>query len=86
MVIPRLKAWIKKVVEEEKESEEDILSSKLAEEASEAAKAAAASAAVVAKASQELIDSKNEGLLIYSYFKYFTHCFLLSSLIFFFFH
>ncbi|XP_074582538.1 peroxisomal membrane protein PEX14-like isoform X1 [Curcuma longa] len=60
VVIPRLKAWIKKVVEEEKESEEDILSSKLAEEASEAAKAAAASAAVVAKASQELIDSKNE--------------------------
>ncbi|XP_042473071.1 peroxisomal membrane protein PEX14-like [Zingiber officinale] len=58
--IPRLKAWIKKVVAEEKESEEGSLSTKLAEEAAEAAKAAAASAAVVAKASQELLSSKSE--------------------------
>ncbi|XP_064985537.1 peroxisomal membrane protein PEX14-like isoform X2 [Musa acuminata AAA Group] len=60
MVVPRLKAWIRKVVEEESESGEDKLDSKLAEEAAEAAKTAAAAAATVAKASQELLGTKSE--------------------------
>ncbi|KAJ8479539.1 hypothetical protein OPV22_023266 [Ensete ventricosum] len=60
MVVPRLKAWIRKVVEEESESEEDKPGSKLAEEAAEAAKTAAAAAAAVAKASQELLSTKSE--------------------------
>ncbi|URE45994.1 Peroxisomal membrane anchor protein (Pex14p) conserved region [Musa troglodytarum] len=60
MVVPRLKAWIRKVVEEESESGEDKLDSKLAEEAAEAAKTAAAAAAAVAKASQELLSTKSE--------------------------
>nr|CAD1822740.1 unnamed protein product [Ananas comosus var. bracteatus] len=61
IVVPRLKAWIRKTVAEGDESEkEDKHSSKLAEEAAEAAKAAASAAAVVAKASQELLSSKNE--------------------------
>ncbi|XP_020100084.1 peroxisomal membrane protein PEX14-like [Ananas comosus] len=61
IVVPRLKAWIRKTVAEGDESEkEDKHSPKLAEEAAEAAKAAASAAAVVAKASQELLSSKNE--------------------------
>nr|XP_009380351.1 PREDICTED: peroxisomal membrane protein PEX14-like isoform X2 [Musa acuminata subsp. malaccensis] len=60
MVVPRLKAWIRKVVEEESESGEDKPDSKLAEEAAEAAKTAAAAAAAVAKASQELLGTKSE--------------------------
>ncbi|CAL9199346.1 peroxisomal membrane protein PEX14 isoform X1 [Musa acuminata AAA Group] len=60
MVVPRLKAWIRKVVEEESESGEDKLDSKLAEEAAEAAKTAATAAATVAKASQELLGTKSE--------------------------
>ncbi|XP_065028109.1 peroxisomal membrane protein PEX14-like isoform X2 [Musa acuminata AAA Group] len=60
MVVPRLKAWIRKVVEEESESGEDKPDSKLAEEAAEAAKTAAAAAAAVAKASQELLGAKSE--------------------------
>lgn len=69
IVVPRLKAWIRKTVAEGDESEkEDKHSPKLAEEAAEAAKAAASAAAVVAKASQELLSSKNEGLLILQLF------------------
>ncbi|WOL02918.1 peroxisomal membrane protein PEX14-like isoform X1 [Canna indica] len=60
MVIPRLKAWIKKVVAEETESKQDSSCSNLAEEAAEAAKAAASAASAVAKASQELLSTKNE--------------------------
>lgn len=60
MVVPRLKSWIRKVVEEESESGEDKPDSKLAEEAAEAAKTAAAAAAAVAKASQELLGTKSE--------------------------
>lgn len=65
MVVPRLKAWIRKVVEEESESGEDKPDSKLAEEAAEAAKTAAAAAAAVAKASQELLGAKSEGRFIF---------------------
>ncbi|URE43269.1 Peroxisomal membrane anchor protein (Pex14p) conserved region [Musa troglodytarum] len=56
MVVPRLKAWIRKVVEEESESGEDKLDSKLAEEAAEAAKTAAAAAAV-AKAKRKYFEA-----------------------------
>ncbi|OAY30878.1 peroxisomal membrane protein PEX14 isoform X2 [Manihot esculenta] len=64
-VIPRLKSWIRKVVLEEEEEEEDPekkanVKPSLAEEAAAAAKAAAAAAADVAKASQEMLNSKNE--------------------------
>ncbi|KAK9278674.1 hypothetical protein L1049_028248 [Liquidambar formosana] len=63
-IVPRLKSWIRKVVSEE-ENENDLVmktNSKpsLAEEAAAAAKAAAAAAAEVAKASQEMLNSKNE--------------------------
>ncbi|XP_010243116.1 PREDICTED: peroxisomal membrane protein PEX14 isoform X2 [Nelumbo nucifera] len=61
-VVPRLKSWIRKVVlEEEDESVKRNLSKpSLAEEAAAAAKAAAAAAADVARASQEMLNSKNE--------------------------
>ncbi|KAG1342781.1 peroxisomal membrane protein PEX14 [Cocos nucifera] len=61
VVVPKLKSWIRKVVAEETESDkEDKQSSRLAEEAAEAAKAAASAASIVAKASQELLNAKNE--------------------------
>ncbi|XP_010940049.1 peroxisomal membrane protein PEX14 isoform X4 [Elaeis guineensis] len=61
VVVPKLKSWIRKVVAKESESDKkDKQSSRLAEEATEAAKAAASAAAVVAKASQELLNAKNE--------------------------
>ncbi|XP_020098857.1 peroxisomal membrane protein PEX14 isoform X2 [Ananas comosus] len=59
--IPRLKSWIRKVVEEEYEIEKyKKPRPALAEEAVEAAKEAASAAAVVATASQELLNAKNE--------------------------
>ncbi|KDO69669.1 hypothetical protein CISIN_1g009434mg [Citrus sinensis] len=61
-LIPRLKSWIRKVVLEEEDDSENksIAKPSLAEEAAAAAKAAAAAASDVAKASQELLNSKNE--------------------------
>lgn len=61
-IIPRLKAWIRKVVSEDevsgkqKDSRPDAI-----EEAVVAAKAAAAAAADVAKASHEILTARNEG-------------------------
>ncbi|KAJ4829084.1 hypothetical protein Tsubulata_030984 [Turnera subulata] len=62
-IIPRLKSWIRKVVAEEEEDLANQTTKKpnLAEETAAAAKAAAAAAADVAKASQEMLNSKNEG-------------------------
>ncbi|XVE54959.1 hypothetical protein DITRI_Ditri03aG0122800 [Diplodiscus trichospermus] len=61
-IIPRLKSWIRKVVLEEENDHSKQIDAKpsLAEEAAAAAKAAAAAAADVAKASQEMLNSKNE--------------------------
>ncbi|XP_024024492.1 peroxisomal membrane protein PEX14 isoform X2 [Morus notabilis] len=61
-IIPRLKSWIRKVVSEEENDSVKKTDSQpsLAEEAAAAAKAAAAAAADVAKASQEMMNSKNE--------------------------
>ncbi|XP_061956904.1 peroxisomal membrane protein PEX14 isoform X3 [Populus nigra] len=61
-VIPRLKSWIRKVVLEEEDDnvKKTNLKPSLAEEAAAAAKAAAAAAVDVARASQELLNSKNE--------------------------
>ncbi|XVF09287.1 hypothetical protein REPUB_Repub07fG0079600 [Reevesia pubescens] len=61
-IIPRLKSWIRKVVSEEENDHAKKSDAKpsLAEEAAAAAKAAAAAAADVAKASQEMLNSKNE--------------------------
>ncbi|XP_022726854.1 peroxisomal membrane protein PEX14 [Durio zibethinus] len=60
-IIPRLKSWIRKVVlEEENDHAKSNAKPSLAEEAAAAAKAAAAAAADVAKASQEMLNSKNE--------------------------
>ncbi|XVE57142.1 hypothetical protein DITRI_Ditri04bG0067600 [Diplodiscus trichospermus] len=61
-VIPRLKSWIREVVSEEKNdhSKKSDAKPSLAEEAAAAAKAAAAAAADVAKATQEMLNSKNE--------------------------
>lgn len=66
-IIPRLKSWIRRVVQEE---ENDLVKKanakpSLAEEAAAAAKAAAAAAADVAKASQEMLNSKTEGGILY---------------------
>ncbi|KAJ3694310.1 hypothetical protein LUZ60_009790 [Juncus effusus] len=61
--VPRVKAWIRRVVSEKEEGEkeeEEKKSVRIAEEAAEAAKAAASAAALVAKASQDLLSSKNE--------------------------
>ncbi|KAK1565191.1 hypothetical protein Q3G72_020789 [Acer saccharum] len=59
--VPRLKSWIRKVVLEDENDIEKKTDAKpsLAEEAAAAAKAAAAAAADVAKASQEMLNSKN---------------------------
>lgn len=64
-IIPRFKSWIRKVVMEE-EDEKGTLKGRpsLAEEAAVAAKAAAAAAVDVARASQEMLASKTEGLLV----------------------
>ncbi|KAM3751696.1 hypothetical protein ACB098_04G129500 [Castanea mollissima] len=61
-IVPRLKTWIRKVVLEEDDDLVKKIDSKpsLAEEAAAAAKAAAAAATDVAKASQEMLNSKNE--------------------------
>ncbi|XP_042502770.1 peroxisomal membrane protein PEX14-like [Macadamia integrifolia] len=62
-IVPRLKSWIKKIVLEDEGG--DVVKKNnsrpsLAEEAASAAKAAAAAAADVARASQEMLNSKNE--------------------------
>ncbi|XP_038686736.1 peroxisomal membrane protein PEX14-like isoform X2 [Tripterygium wilfordii] len=61
-LVPRLKSWIRKVVSEEDDDPVKKINAKpsLAEETAAAAKAAAAAAADVAKASQEMLSSKNE--------------------------
>ncbi|KAM7272551.1 hypothetical protein ACFE04_027214 [Oxalis oulophora] len=60
-IIPRLKSWIRKVVMEEENNVKEIDGKpSLAEEAAAAAKSAAAAAADVAKASQEMLNSKND--------------------------
>ncbi|XP_057951395.1 peroxisomal membrane protein PEX14 isoform X3 [Malania oleifera] len=61
-IIPRLKSWIRKVVLEDDTDLAKKTNSKpsLEEEAAAAAKAAAAAAVDVAKASQEMLISKNE--------------------------
>lgn len=62
VVLPRLKAWIRRVaVEETCSVEEDKAGKSLAAETAEAVKAAASAAAIVATASQELLSSKKEG-------------------------
>jgi len=65
-IIPRLKSWIRKVVLEEEGDSVMKTNTKLslAEEAAAAAKAAAAAAADVARASQEMLNSKNEGGIV----------------------
>ncbi|XP_020573088.1 peroxisomal membrane protein PEX14 [Phalaenopsis equestris] len=61
VVLPRLKAWIRRVAVEDTGSvKEDKASKSLAAETAEAVKAAASAAATVATASQELLNSKNE--------------------------
>ncbi|KAK9669423.1 hypothetical protein RND81_13G128800 [Saponaria officinalis] len=61
-IIPRLKSWIRRVVLDEEDSLErrPVGKPSLAEEAAAAAKAAAAAAADVARASQEMLLTKNE--------------------------
>ncbi|KAF5751873.1 peroxisomal membrane protein PEX14 [Tripterygium wilfordii] len=61
-LVPRLKSWIRNVVSEEDDDPAKKINAKpsLAEETAAAAKAAAAAAADVAKASQEMLSSKNE--------------------------
>jgi hypothetical protein len=78
-IIPRLKSWIRKVVLEEEGDSVMKTNTKLslAEEAAAAAKAAAAAAADVARASQEMLNSKNEGgIVIELLFFHFQHWFL----------
>ncbi|GMJ06685.1 PEROXISOME DEFECTIVE 2, peroxin 14 [Hibiscus trionum] len=62
VIIPKLKLWIREVVLEEENDYAKKIDAKpsLAEEAAAAAKAAAAAAADVAKASQEMLNYKNE--------------------------
>lgn len=91
-IIPRLKSWIRKVVLEEEAAEEGAvkginLKPSLAEEAAVAAKAAAAAAADVARASQEMLASKTDGifpsktcLFIYQIFSVLNHLFCHRSI------
>ncbi|KAI5562639.1 hypothetical protein BDE02_15G065600 [Populus trichocarpa] len=69
-IIPRLKSWIRKVVLEEEDDSVMKTNTKLslAEEAAAAAKAAAAAAADVARASQEMLNSKNEEKICFKEF------------------
>jgi len=69
-IVPRLKSWIRRVVLDEDDAIEKRTAGKpsLAEEAAAAAKAAAAAAADVAKASQEMVLTKNEGELFIRFF------------------
>ncbi|KAG9449957.1 hypothetical protein H6P81_009922 [Aristolochia fimbriata] len=61
VIVPRFKSWVRNVVLEENHSEKKETSTpSLAEEAAAAAKAAAAAAVDVAKASQDMLNSKNE--------------------------
>ncbi|KAJ3705526.1 hypothetical protein LUZ61_009231 [Rhynchospora tenuis] len=62
VLVPKIKVWIKKVVSqrEDEAGKQEKENSKLAEEAAEAAKAATSATALVAKASQDLISSRNE--------------------------
>lgn len=59
-VLPRLKAWICRVVREA-EDEKDSSKSSPTEEALEAAKAAVSAAADMAKSNQELLNARSEG-------------------------
>lgn len=69
--MPRLKSWIRKVVLEEEDDCEKKPDAKpsLAEEAAAAAKSAAAAAADVAKATQEMLNSKNDEKRYFEDFK-----------------
>ncbi|KAJ1701146.1 hypothetical protein LUZ63_000925 [Rhynchospora breviuscula] len=62
VVVPKIKVWIKKIVSqrEDEAGKQEKENSKLAEEAAEAAKATTSATALVAKASQDLISSRNE--------------------------
>lgn len=63
-VVPRLRSWIVKVVSEDEDLVKKTNSkSSLTEEAASAAKSAAAAAADVARASQEMLVTKNAGAL-----------------------
>lgn len=66
VIVPRLRSWIRKVVSEEDEDLVKKTNSKpsVAEESASAAKAAAAAAADVARASQEMLITKNGGALV----------------------
>lgn len=61
-LVPRLKSWIRRIVLDEEDALEQKTAGKpsVAEEAAASAKAAAAAAADVAKASQEMLITKNE--------------------------
>ncbi|XP_074572856.1 peroxisomal membrane protein PEX14-like isoform X2 [Curcuma longa] len=70
MFVPKLKAWVRKVVAEKKDFKLINRSkANVAEEAAEAAKAAASAAAVVAVATQEFLNAKHEER---KYFETFT--------------
>lgn len=67
-LLPRLKSWIRRVVLDEEDASDLDKSIEekptLAEEATAAAKAAAAAAADVAKACQDMLMTKNEGVFL----------------------
>ncbi|KAL6010968.1 hypothetical protein ACLOJK_001411 [Asimina triloba] len=66
MFVPRLKSWIRKVVVEGGSEKKDDTKPTATEEAAAAAKVAAAAATDIARASQEMLNSKNEGRSCYS--------------------
>lgn len=59
--MPRLKSWVRQIVEEEENHVPSKAKPSLTEEAAGAAKAASASALEMSKASQELVNMKIEG-------------------------
>jgi hypothetical protein len=64
-IVPRLKAWIRKVVDEDENlNSNDKSKSNSAREATEAAKAATLAAVEAARASQELVIAKKEGHIL----------------------
>lgn len=61
LLLPRLKSWIRRVVAEGDEATE--LKAKLDEETREAVKASATAVSAIAQTNQELLASKDEGIL-----------------------
>jgi hypothetical protein len=93
-IVPRLKSWIRKVVDEDEDlnsndksksnshSSREVTKSNSAREATEAAKTATLVAVEAARASQELLNAKKEGHILSIFCLYKVHVLLLEHWVF----